>query len=367
MSIAPDSAVDYDSVLMRRWSAVQQRDKTQDGAFVYAVSTTGVYCRPSCPSRPARRENVSFHDSPVLAKQAGFRACKRCRPDDASADARRRELVVSACAALECSASGIKLGDLAKQVGMNAHHFHRVFKSTTGVTPKAYFQAVRAKRMQSALRECANVTSALYDAGFNSSSRFYEGASDALGMRPREFLDGGAGQQIRYATAPCALGVIVVAATAKGVCGIEFGDSAHALVERLRQRFPKAQVLPGDPPFNDWIGRVLRYVDHPVGLLDLPLDVRGTVFERQVWQALQTIPSGRTASYREVAEAIGRPTAVRAVARACASNSIAVAIPCHRVVRSDGGLSGYRWGPERKAELLRREQQEAQTAVDGQP
>jgi AraC family transcriptional regulator, regulatory protein of adaptative response / methylated-DNA-[protein]-cysteine methyltransferase len=366
MPTSSASLPDTDDTLARRWCAVQQRDKTQDGSFVYAVSSTGVYCRPSCPSRPARRENVSFHDSPALAQRAGFRACKRCRPDDTSADAQRRELVMTACATLQRSDSGIKLDDLARAAGMNPHHFHRVFKSVTGLTPKAYFQTVRARRVQSALRESGSVTTALYDAGFNSSSRFYEDANIALGMRPRQFLEGAAGQQIRYAVEPCALGVIIVAATDKGVCGIEFGDSAHALVERLRQRFPKASFVPGDAVFRDWIGRVLRYIEHPQGLLEMPMDVRGTVFQRQVWQALRRIPSGETASYGDVARSIGQPTAVRAVAQACASNPIALVVPCHRVVRSDGRLSGYRWGAERKAELLKREQQEVQSAADEQ-
>jgi AraC family transcriptional regulator, regulatory protein of adaptative response / methylated-DNA-[protein]-cysteine methyltransferase len=348
----------------RRWASVVQRDHAQDGCFVYAVRTTGVYCRPSCPSRPARRDNVSFFDSNALAQQAGYRACLRCKPDDATADAGRRRLVLAACAALEGSESGIKLDALAQTAGLNAHHFHRVFKSVVGLTPKAYFQAVRAKRVQAALRDAGSVTEALYDAGFNSSSRFYEDSRSALGMQPKQYLDGARGQEIRYAVEPCALGVVLVAATSKGVCGIEFGDSAHDLVQRLRKRFPKASFVPGDPDFKDLIGRVLRYVEHPRGLLELPMDVRGTVFQRQVWDALGAIPSGRTASYGDVARAIGQPKAVRAVAQACASNQIALAIPCHRVIRGDGQMSGYRWGAQRKAELLEREAAEAQASAE---
>jgi AraC family transcriptional regulator, regulatory protein of adaptative response / methylated-DNA-[protein]-cysteine methyltransferase len=349
------NAADPTDISALRWAAVQRRDPSHDGHFYYAVRTTGVYCRPSCPSRPARSDNVSFYDSGELARQAGFRACLRCKPDDATADAARRQLVLNACATLECSDSGVKLDALAESAGMNRHHFHRVFKSVVGLTPKAYFQAVRAKRVQAALRDAGSVTEALYDAGFNSSSRFYEGTRSTLGMQPKQLLDGAKGQQIRYAVEPCALGVVLVAATEKGVCGIEFGESAHDLVQRLRDRFPKASLVPGDPDFQDWIGRVLRYIEHPRGLLELPLDVRGTVFQRQVWDALGTIPSGQTASYGDVARAIGQPKAVRAVAQACASNDIALAIPCHRVIRGDGQLSGYRWGAQRKTELLRRE------------
>jgi AraC family transcriptional regulator, regulatory protein of adaptative response / methylated-DNA-[protein]-cysteine methyltransferase len=363
MNPTRDNPADLANFAATRWAAVQRRDATHDGHFFYAVRTTGVYCRPSCASRPARRENVSFFDSSALARQAGYRACLRCKPDDATADAARRQLMLDACAALEGSDSGIKLDALAASAGMNPHHFHRVFKRVVGLTPKAYFQAVRARRVQAALRDAGSVTEALYDAGFNSSSRFYEDARSALGMQPKQFLGGAKGQQIRYAVEPCALGVVLVAATEKGVCGIEFGESAHDLVQRLRDRFPKASLVPGDPDFKDWVGRVLRYVEHPRGLLELPLDVRGTVFQRQVWDALGTIPSGQTASYGDVARAIGQPKAVRAVAQACASNHIALAIPCHRVIRGNGQLSGYRWGTQRKTELLEREETEARSSA----
>jgi AraC family transcriptional regulator, regulatory protein of adaptative response / methylated-DNA-[protein]-cysteine methyltransferase len=351
---------------VRRWAAVQQRDTAQDGHFVYAVRTTGVYCRPSCPSRPARRDNVSFFDSNALARQAGYRACLRCKPDDATADSARRRLVLEACATLEHSESGVKLDALAQSAGMNPHHFHRVFKSVIGLTPKAYFQAVRARRVQTGLRGAVSVTEALYNAGFNSSSRFYEDTRTALGMPPKQYLGGAPGQEIRYAVESCVLGMVLVAATNLGVCGIEFGDSAHELVQRLRDRFPKASFVTGEHGFQEWVGRVLRYVEHPSGLLDLPLDVRGTVFQRQVWDVLAAIPSGKTATYGDVARAIGQPKAMRAVAQACASNQLALAIPCHRVIRSDGQLSGYRWGAQRKAELLEREGLEAQASGEAE-
>jgi AraC family transcriptional regulator, regulatory protein of adaptative response / methylated-DNA-[protein]-cysteine methyltransferase len=341
-----------------RWAAVLARDKQFDGEFVYAVRSTGVYCRPSCPSRPARRENVEFHDTTHLAQAAGFRACKRCKPDGASLEHHHNDLITAACRSIEASVATLVLEDLAASTGLSAHHFHRVFKRVTGLTPKAYAKAVRGKRVQSALAGAKTVTAAIYDAGFNSSGRFYETNANSLGMAPQKFQQGGVDQFIRYAVEPCALGVIIVAATSKGVCGIEFGDSAHALVDRLRQRFPNATFKPGEAHFRTWVGKVLAYIEQPAGVLDLPLDIQGTVFQRRVWQALRDIPCGNTASYAYVAAAIGNPKAVRAVATACASNNIAVAVPCHRVVRSDSSLSGYRWGPERKAELLRREAQE---------
>lgn len=338
-----------------RWAAVAGREKAFDGEFVYAVRTTGVYCRPSCPSRAAKRENVAFFDTTHLAQAAGYRACRRCKPDEAPAEFKRNDAVTAACRALQASPGGIPLDDLARAAGWSPHHFHRTFKQVTGLTPKAYFQALRAQRVQASLAAAPSVTEAIYDAGFNSSSRFYDQGASGLGMAPAAYRSGGAGQAIRYAVEPCALGVLIVAATAKGVCAIEFGDSAHALVERLRQRFPQAAFEPGDPLFRQWVGRVLAYIDQPRGPLDLPLDIQGTVFQRRVWQALRDIPCGQTASYTQVAQAIGQPQAARAVASACASNTLALAVPCHRVVRSGGGISGYRWGSERKAELLRRE------------
>jgi AraC family transcriptional regulator, regulatory protein of adaptative response / methylated-DNA-[protein]-cysteine methyltransferase len=341
----------------QRWTAVLARDKQFDGEFVYAVRSTGVYCRPSCPSRPAKPQNVEFHDTTQQAQAAGFRACKRCQPDGVSLEHRQNELITLACRAIEASEAALALNHLAETAGLSPHHFHRVFKRVTGLTPKAYTKAVQGRRVRQALEGASSVTEAIFEAGFNSSGRFYESSARRLGMAPQQFLSGGADQQINYTVEPCALGVIIIAATRQGVCGIEFGDSAHALVDRLRQRFPKAEFKPGDARFCAWVAQVLSYIEHPAGVLDLPLDIQGTVFQRRVWDALREIPCGSTASYAEVALAIGQPKAVRAVATACASNNVAVAVPCHRVVRSDGSLSGYRWGPERKRELLRREGQ----------
>jgi AraC family transcriptional regulator, regulatory protein of adaptative response / methylated-DNA-[protein]-cysteine methyltransferase len=342
-----------------RWQAVLGRDKEFDGEFVYAVKTTGVYCRASCPSRVAKRGNVAFFDTTIEAQAAGFRACKRCNPDGVSLEHARNAAVNVACDFLKATSGNVALTTLAERASMSAHHFHRVFKSITGVTPKAYQKTLQQSRITEALGKNKTVTDAIYDAGFNSSGRFYENAEAILGMTPGSYKNGGKNEDIRYAVEPCALGVILVAATPRGVCAIEFGDSAHDLVHRLRTRFPLARFQPADKIFKAWLGKILEYIDHPGtqprGLLDLPLDIQGTVFQQRVWKAIREIPAGATLSYSEVAQKIGKPKAVRAVASACAGNSIAVLIPCHRVVRANGELSGYRWGVARKAELLRRE------------
>lgn len=353
-ALLPPLANDTEAVA-DAWQAVLDRDPRADGRFVYAVRTTGVYCRPSCPSRAARRENVEFFASSELAAAAGYRSCKRCRPDEISQQQRRSALVGRACQAIEQSASALSLEALARQAGISPHHFHRIFKATTGLTPKAYFKSVQAKRMAASLRSAGSVTEAIYEAGFNSAGRFYEDAGAALGMLPATYRKGGAGETIRYAVEPCALGVLIVAATPRGICRIEFDDAPQALIDRLHARFPKAQVEAADAEFGRWVATVLSYLEQPQGVLDLPLDVQGTVFQRRVWQALQVIPAGETASYTEIARRIGQPNACRSVARACATNAVALAIPCHRIVGAGGDLSGYRWGIERKAELLRRE------------
>jgi AraC family transcriptional regulator of adaptative response/methylated-DNA-[protein]-cysteine methyltransferase len=342
----------------RRWQAVVRRDAQADGEFVYAVRTTGVYCRPSCPSRAARRQNVEFFESPELAAAAGYRPCKRCRPDAPSLQQQRSALVRQACESIEHGASAPTLAQLAQQAGLSPFHFHRIFKAATGLTPKDFHKAVLARRVAAALQSAQSVTAALYDAGFNSAGRFYEAAPALLGMSPGSYRKGGMGEHIRYAVEPCTLGWIIVAATRKGVCAIEFGDAAPTLADRVRARFPQAQFEAADAGFTRWVARVLAYVEQPRGVLDLPLDVQGTVFQRRVWQALQAIPAGQTASYAEIAGRIGQPHAWRAVAHACAGNPVAVAIPCHRAVRADGSLAGYRWGIARKAELLRRENEE---------
>lgn len=338
-----------------RWAAVTRHDPAADGVFYYSVATTGVYCRPSCAARQPRRENVAFHDSCAAAERAGFRPCKRCRPNEPSLAQRHAEAVARACRAIEHAEEPPTLEALAGAAGLSTYHFHRLFKAATGVTPKAYASAHRARRVQQELGRAATVTAAIYDAGYNSSSRFYEHADEHLGMTPTAYRDGGRDTEIRFAVGQCSLGAILVAATARGVCAIQFGDDPATLVRALQDRFPKARLEGGDPGFERLVAQVVGFVEAPAQGLDLPLDVRGTAFQERVWQALRTIAAGSTASYAEIAGRIGSPRAVRAVAQACAANPVAVAIPCHRVVRTDGALSGYRWGVERKRELLRRE------------
>jgi AraC family transcriptional regulator, regulatory protein of adaptative response / methylated-DNA-[protein]-cysteine methyltransferase len=338
-----------------RWSAVVARDPGADGAFYYSVETTGVYCRPSCPSRRARRENVGFHPTREKAERAGFRPCKRCRPDGPALAEQRAAAVARACRLIEAGDEMPSLDDLAGAVGMSRYHFHRVFKATTGVTPRAYAAAHRANRVRDELARGGSVTGAMYQAGFNSSGRFYATSTAVLGMAPKAFRSGGDGATIRFAVGDCSLGAILVAATDRGVCAILLGDDPDSLVRDLQDRFASAELIAGDRDFDDLVARVVGFVEAPALGLGLPLDVRGTAFQQRVWQALSEIPAGSTASYADIARRIGSPRAVRAVAQACASNAIAVAIPCHRVVRRDGDLSGYRWGVERKRALLERE------------
>ena len=337
-----------------RWKAVRNRDGAADGAFVYSVRTTGVYCRPSCAARLPRRENVRFHAGPAQAERMGFRACKRCRPNEPSRAEQQAGAVAKACRLIEEADEMPSLDTLAKAAGLSRFHFHRVFKSVTGVTPKAYADASRGGRVRDRLARGDTVTAAVYGAGFNSNGRFYAVASDLLGMTPTQFRDGGRGTEIRFAVGECWLGSILVAATDKGVCAIELGADADALVRAFQRRFANARLVAGDRAFEQWVAKVVGFLEAPKRGLDLPLDIRGTAFQRRVWDAIRQIPPGRTASYTEIARRIGAPRAVRAVASACASNAIALAIPCHRIVRQDGTASGYRWGIERKRALLER-------------
>ncbi|MFL6581630.1 MAG: bifunctional DNA-binding transcriptional regulator/O6-methylguanine-DNA methyltransferase Ada [Burkholderiales bacterium] len=341
----------------QRWAAVVSRDRQADGVFYYSVRTTGVYCRPSCASRPALRRNVDFHASREDAERAGFRACKRCKPNEAPAAQQYAKGVTSACRLIESAAELPDLATLAAAAGMSRFHFHRIFKQITGMTPKAYALARRGQRIREELPKRASVTQAIYDAGFNSNGRFYAKSSATLGMPAARFRKGGAGESIRFALGECFLGSILVAATDKGICTISLGQDPELLLRELQDRFAKAHLIGGDHEFEQLIAKVVAFVEAPGLGLDLPLDVRGTVFQQRVWQALCEIPAGATASYAQVAERIGMPRSIRAVAQACASNTIAVAIPCHRVIRNDGNLSGYRWGVERKRKLLNRETQ----------
>jgi AraC family transcriptional regulator of adaptative response/methylated-DNA-[protein]-cysteine methyltransferase len=340
----------------RRWQAVVGREAAFDGAFVYGVKTTEVYCRPSCPSRRPRRENVSFHSTCAEAEKAGFRPCRRCRPNGASPAAAHAALIAKACQEIAQAEEAPSLAHLARAVGISPYHFHRLFKAATGLTPKAYAAAQRATRLRERLAEgAASVTEAIYAAGFNSSGRFYAKAGEILGMTAGAFRRGGEAMTIRFAVGECSLGAILVAATEKGVCAILLGDDAEKLTRELQDRFPKAELIGGNRAFERLVAKAVGLVEAPALGSDLPLDVRGTAFQQRVWQALRAIPAGATASYTEIARRIGAPKAVRAVAGACAANPIAVAIPCHRVVRNDGALSGYRWGVARKRALLERE------------
>ena len=338
-----------------RWAKVVARDRRADGTFYYSVSTTGVYCRPSCGSRRANPKNVRFHRTTADAEREGFRPCKRCRPDQPALEQRQAARVTDICRVIETADEMPSLAALAKRAGLSTYHFHRVFKTVTGVTPKAYAAAHRMKRVRSELTRSTTVTEAIYDAGFNSGGRFYATSDQLLGMTPTDYRAGGAHTEIRFAVGECSLGSILVAQSAKGVCAILLGDDADALVRDLQDRFPRATLVGGEPAFEQTVAKVIGFVEAPALGLDLPLDVRGTAFQQRVWQALREIPVGSTASYAEIAARIGKANGARAVAQACGANTLAVAIPCHRVVRMDGSLAGYRWGIERKRNLLKRE------------
>jgi AraC family transcriptional regulator, regulatory protein of adaptative response / methylated-DNA-[protein]-cysteine methyltransferase len=338
-----------------RWARIVARDKTADGHLWYSVVTTGVYCRPSCPSRTANPRNVQLHDSLASAKATGFRPCKRCNPDGLSTDAENAVLVAKACRLIEASEEEPSLEKLATAIRRSPSYFHRVFKAATGVTPKEYATAHRAARVRNGLASASTVTEAIYDAGFNSSGRFYEQSTDMLGMTPSQYRAGGVNEDIKFAVGQTSLGAILVASTKKGVAAILLGDDPDDLVRDLQDRFPRAHLIGADRDYEALVARVVGFVEAPKIGLGLPLDVRGTAFQERVWKALQEIPAGATVSYAEIARRIGAPKSVRAVAGACAANKLAVAIPCHRVVRNDGDLSGYAWGVERKRALIDRE------------
>lgn len=348
----------------RRWAAVVARDKAHDGAFFYSVATTGVYCRPSCPSRQANRDNVVFHATEADAKACGFRPCKRCKPNELSLRARDAKLVAEACRQIETADEAPSLDDLAQASGLSRFHFHRIFKAIAGVTPKDYARAHRNKRVRQELKRSASVTKAIFDAGFNSSGRFYADAGQRLGMTPKAFKAGGQKMELRYAIGQSSLGLVLVAASDKGIAAILIDDDAETLVSELRRRFPKADLVAGDRAFGKVVAQVVAMAETPKAGMELPLDIRGTAFQQRVWRALIEIPMGSTETYTEVARRIGMPKAVRAVARACAMNHISLAVPCHRVVRTDGDLAGYYWGIGRKKVLLERE---AQAAAVGKP
>ncbi|HJU94235.1 MAG TPA: bifunctional DNA-binding transcriptional regulator/O6-methylguanine-DNA methyltransferase Ada [Pyrinomonadaceae bacterium] len=338
------------------WQAVVAKDPRFDGQFVFAVSSTGVYCRPSCPSRRAHRERVSFFDLPEAAEQAGFRACLRCRPQRARVLDPQTELVQRVCRVLNTIESeSVKLAELATHVGVSMFHLQRTFKRVMGISPRQYLAARRFGNFKSLVRKGDSVTTALYESGFNSSSRLYEHAAEELGMTPATYSRGGRGVNINYTIVDSSMGRLLVAMTERGVCAVRMGDTDRDLEKDLRQEFPEAQIKRADSVLLDPVQKILDHLDKNESRLDLPLDIRSTAFQRQVWEKLREIPYGQTVSYGDVAKALGKPGAVRAVGRACATNPVALVIPCHRVVREDKSLGGYRWGLERKKKLLEQE------------
>lgn len=341
-----------------RWQAVLDRDPQADGQFVFAVLTTGIFCRPSCRARHALRRNVCFYPTTDAALAAGFRPCKRCQPDNTHPQQQRLDKITRACRLLEQDAP-LTLEALAREVALSPYHLHRLFKSVTGITPKAWQQAWRAQRLRTALSHGDTVTGALMAAGFPDASSYYRQADATLGMTARQYRDNAAA--VRYTLTDCALGQCLVAESERGICAVLLGESAESMTAELGRHFPQARLVSDDHTFAGRVTQVVRSLDDARVPLSLPLDIRGTAFQQRVWQALRAIPAGTTASYGEVAAAIGQPTAVRAVAQACAANTLAIIVPCHRVVRSDGSLSGYRWGAAKKAQLLRREAAKKET------
>jgi len=350
------AAVVTDLTSERRWRAVLARDSNYDGAFVYAVRSTGIYCRPSCASKKPRREQVAFFPVPEVAEQAGFRACRRCRPGEASPADPRIALVRAVCHRIDTHPDApASLATLSARAGTTPHRLLRAFRAVLGLTPRQYRDERRLDRFKTQLKEGKKVSPALYEAGYGSTSRVYEGAHARLGMTPATYGRGGAGTRIAFAVVPCALGRLLVAATERGICRIGIGDDAHALERGLRAEFPAATIARDDDTLRSWVAEITAHLDGCQPHLELPIDVRATAFQRRVWEALRKIPYGSTRSYSQVARAVGNPKATRAVARACATNPVAIVVPCHRVVREDGDLGGYRWGIDLKRALLERE------------
>ncbi|MCE9522204.1 MAG: bifunctional DNA-binding transcriptional regulator/O6-methylguanine-DNA methyltransferase Ada [Alphaproteobacteria bacterium] len=337
-----------------RYRAFAARDVKAEGHFIIAVKTTGIYCRPNCPARPPKRENIEFFDDIASARKAGYRACLRCKPDEPAQGARIAEMVTKACRRLERDETIPSVSELARGAGFSAGRFHRLFKEATGLSPKQYALAKRVELFRNRLKRGEPVTAALYDSGFNSSSRAYE-ASRRLGAKPRDVKSGGATLTLQAGVARCSLGHVGIAMSERGLCALAFGDSAKAAQEAVQSRFPKAKLLDASVQLQGALEHVVALVEEPAGAFDLPLDIRGTAFQERVWQALRKIPAGETRSYGAIARAIGEPSASRAVAQACGANKIAVAIPCHRVVASDGGVGGYAFGVKRKKVLLAKE------------
>jgi AraC family transcriptional regulator of adaptative response/methylated-DNA-[protein]-cysteine methyltransferase len=334
------------------WAALESRGAGASSGFFYGVRTTGVYCRPGCTSRLPLRRNTMFFETPAAAEAAGLRPCKRCRPTDGSAASRHVAAIEKACALLRKSDTTPTLAELADAAGISRFHFHRVFKQIIGATPRDYARTHRLGRFADKLDSGQPLTEAIYASGFGSSSRAYEAAPSGLGMTPGARRHGGIGQTIRFVTVETPIGWALVAATERGICMTALADDRESLVGALRQRFPAAEMVAEDAGLKDWAGRIVRFITAPDRNLDLPLDIQGTAFQARVWRALQKIPFGKTASYTEIAATLGQPKAVRAVAQACAANKLALLVPCHRVIRSDGELGGYRWGLERKRALL---------------
>jgi AraC family transcriptional regulator of adaptative response/methylated-DNA-[protein]-cysteine methyltransferase len=340
-----------------RWLSVVEREKTADGTFYYSVKTTGVYCRPSCTARLARPENLQFHQTPEDAERAGFRACKRCKPTGLSRIQENAAKVLKVCRLIERSEESPSLNKLAKCAGMSVFHLHRTFKAVTGLTPNGYAAAHRSNCVRTTLGKTQSLTDATYEAGFNSNSRFHETSNEVLAMTPTNVCDRGANTAIHFAIGECSLGSILVAESERGVCAVLIADDPLSFLHDLQDQFPKANLICNESGCEDLVAKVVGLIEKPGLGLALPLDIRGTAFQQRVWKALQQIPVGSTASYTDIAKRIGMPKAVRAVAQACGANSLAVAIPCHRVIGNDGAFSGYRWGVDRKRALLDRETQ----------